>query len=231
MFKSIYQPILAFTKHDQMTEKDQSTEEKIKAAARDLFHQRGFDGTKTRDIAEAAGINLALMNYYFRSKKKLFDLIMMETIERFFKSVLDIIREEDDSMEQKIQKLTSHYITLLKQEPDLPIFILSEVRSNPSFIFDQVFKDNDIGQTPFFQFLRQSIGQDTSDPSHPAHILLNLISMIVFPFAAKPLIMYLLGLDEEQFHHMMDQRRELIPVWLHKLLPSDELPNLKNHEN
>ncbi|HLZ87627.1 MAG TPA: TetR family transcriptional regulator, partial [Puia sp.] len=63
--------------------KEASTEEKIMEAARKLFTQRGFAATRTRDIAEEAGINLALLNYYFRSKQKLFDIVMMENFRRF----------------------------------------------------------------------------------------------------------------------------------------------------
>ncbi|MDN3670454.1 helix-turn-helix domain-containing protein [Echinicola jeungdonensis] len=59
-------------------ENDDSTEGKIKTAARKVFQQKGFAAARTRDIAEEPGINLALLNYYFRSKGKLFDLIMME---------------------------------------------------------------------------------------------------------------------------------------------------------
>ena len=65
--------------------KDISTEERIKAAARKVFHQKGFAGTRTRDIAEEAGINHAMLNYYFRSKEKLFEMVMMETMAQFFK--------------------------------------------------------------------------------------------------------------------------------------------------
>ena len=60
------------------TDKELSTEEKIIAAARKLFTQKGFSATKTRDIAEEAGINLALLNYYFRSKQNLFQIIIEE---------------------------------------------------------------------------------------------------------------------------------------------------------
>ena len=60
---------------------DPSTEEKIKIAARSVFHKKGYAATRTRDIAEEAGINLALLNYYFRSKEKLIDIIMTETMQ------------------------------------------------------------------------------------------------------------------------------------------------------
>ncbi len=58
-----------------------STEEKIKEAARRVFTQKGYAATRTRDIAEESGLNLALINYYFRSKEKLFDIIMLEHLQ------------------------------------------------------------------------------------------------------------------------------------------------------
>ena len=59
-------------------EKNPSTEEKIKEAARRVFTKKGYAATRTRDIAEESGYNLALINYYFRSKEKLFDIVMLE---------------------------------------------------------------------------------------------------------------------------------------------------------
>ena len=61
-----------------------STEEKFKEAARVVFTRKGYAATKTRDIAEEAGLNLALLNYYFRSKEKLFEIIMLEKITQLF---------------------------------------------------------------------------------------------------------------------------------------------------
>lgn len=213
-----------------MTTPDPTTEEKIKSAARELFHQKGFEGTRTRDIAEAAGINLALMNYYFRSKKKLFELIMLETIETFFQSIVGILRDEALSTDQKIKNVSSHYIEMLLEEPDLPIFILSEMRTNPSFIIDNIIKDKKIRETPLFQFLQQNIRQDTANPGNPAHILINFISMTIFPFAAKPLIEELFELNDDQFRTLMKDRKDLIPVWVGRLLPPEAFTQIKGYE-
>ena len=73
---------------------DSSTEEKIKAAARKVFTRKGFAATRTRDISEEAGINLALLNYYFRSKEKLFDLVMMENMQHFLIGMKEVIYKD-----------------------------------------------------------------------------------------------------------------------------------------
>jgi AcrR family transcriptional regulator len=80
---------------------DSSTEEKIKKAAQIVFHKKGFAAARTRDIAEEAGINLALLNYYFRSKEKLFNIVMIETFRSFFESVSRIINNPDTTFEKK----------------------------------------------------------------------------------------------------------------------------------
>src|SRR5579859_3339176 len=93
--------------------KEASTEAKIKEAARKLFTQKGFAATRTRDIAEEAGINLALLNYYFRSKQKLFDLIMMENFRQFIGGMSANFVDESLSMEERIGKVVNAYIDFL----------------------------------------------------------------------------------------------------------------------
>src|SRR6188474_52868 len=115
---------------------DINTEEKIKNAARAVFHKKGFAAARTRDIAEEAGINLALLNYYFRSKEKLFELIMLENIQQFVRGVKEIIMEEDTELRDKIERISSFYIDMLIRNPDLPLFILSELRANPDHLAD-----------------------------------------------------------------------------------------------
>ena len=73
--------------------KDNNTEARIKEAARIVFLNKGFAATRTRDIAEEAGINLALLNYYFRSKQKLFNLIMLDALKIFLSSIYDVIND------------------------------------------------------------------------------------------------------------------------------------------
>src|ERR1700712_1244053 len=110
---------------------DQSTEEKIKEAARTVFTRKGFAATRTRDIAEEAGLNLALLNYYFRSKEKLFEIIMAEKMQKFFGVLSPIVNDATTSLEKKIEQMADKYVELLSANPDLPIFVLTEVRNNP----------------------------------------------------------------------------------------------------
>src|ERR1700754_697375 len=93
--------------------KEVSAEEKIKEAARKLFTQKGFAATRTRDIAEEAGLNLALLNYYFRSKQALFEIVMMEKLQQLFGNLYPILDEEITTLERKVEMVVHAYIELL----------------------------------------------------------------------------------------------------------------------
>ncbi|MBK9329529.1 MAG: helix-turn-helix transcriptional regulator [Sphingobacteriales bacterium] len=111
--------------------KDLSTEAKIKAAAKKLFTQKGLAATRTRDIAQEAGINLALLNYYFRSKDKLFEIVMRENVLLFLSGMLESMQHSEHlNLEQKLELLIDRYIDMLIANPDLPFFILSISRTN-----------------------------------------------------------------------------------------------------
>src|ERR1700733_14427652 len=96
---------------------DISTEEKIKDAARLVFLKKGYAGTTTRDIAEEAGINLALLNYYFRSKEKLFELVMTEKLLKFFGIIFPVVNDQDTSLERKIELIANNYIDMILDNP------------------------------------------------------------------------------------------------------------------
>ncbi|NLF41970.1 MAG: helix-turn-helix transcriptional regulator [Bacteroidales bacterium] len=62
--------------------KNKNTERKIFDAATELFLEKGVDRTSVREIAAKANINLALMNYYFRSKENLFETVFSVLIKK-----------------------------------------------------------------------------------------------------------------------------------------------------
>lgn len=197
---------------------DASTEEKIKAAARVVFHRKGFAAARTRDIAEEAGINLALLNYYFRSKEKLFVLVMIETLTEFFGSVSVIINNPETTFEEKIEQFAAGYIDLIFREPDIPLFIMSEIRNNP----EQLLQKVDIGKTVFNSvFIRQfaeAVEQGKIKDQNFLHFMMNFIGLIVFPFIAKPLLQAISGLSEDQFNALIEERKRLIPVWIKAMM-------------
>ena len=195
-----------------------TSEERIKAAARKVFHQKGYAGTRTRDIAEEAGINHAMVNYYFRSKEKLFQIVMMETMTLFFKGVSTILNNENTSLEEKIEQVVANYIDLLLEEPELPTFMFNEVRTNPEPF---------VANTPILQALEHSVlacqyaeavAQGRITEPNLIHTVLNVISLVIFPFIAQPIFTALSRTNKEAYKALMLERKKLIPQWIKAML-------------
>jgi AcrR family transcriptional regulator len=193
---------------------DSSTEEKIKAAARKVFTKKGFSAARTRDIAEEAGINLALLNYYFRSKEKLFDIVMMENLQLFLTGIGVALQDEKSSLNEKIILIVDSYISMLKANPDLPVFVLSEIRANPEKLIGNMNIKSILIESVFFKQLTQA----TKGKIHPLHLLMNLLGMTVFPFVARPLIQNAGNISQPDYESMMEDRKKMIPIWFDSLI-------------
>lgn len=191
------------------------TEGKIKEAARIVFTQKGYAAARTRDIAEEAGINLSLLNYYFRSKEKLFNIIMTEKIQQFFGVMFPIISDDQLTLEVKMEQFVSRYIDMLQSNPDLPIFVLSEIRNNPKHFVETIKADQILINSSLMKQL-----QERNKDINPVHFILNLLGMSVFPFLAKPILMSAGVLKENSFGMLMDERKKWIPIWMKALLDS-----------
>jgi AcrR family transcriptional regulator len=191
-----------------------STEEKIKAAAQRVFMKKGYAATRTRDIAEEAGINLALLNYYFRSKEKLFDLIMLEKLSKFFGGIAPVLNDSATSLEQKFTLLSSNYIDLLIANPDLPLFILSEVRTNP----DRFVSNLPVAKIADSYFIKQL--HDRQPDVHPLHFLMNILALSVFPFIMRPIFRASSVMTDKVFRTRMEERKAAIPKWMIAMLKS-----------
>ena len=198
--------------------KDISTEERIKAAARKVFHQKGFAGTRTRDIAEEAGINHAMLNYYFRSKEKLFEMVMMETMAQFFKGVNLMLNDENTSLDEKIDLIVSNYVDLLLKEPELPTFILNEVRPNPQAFVEQNPIKEALTHSVLTRQYAEAVARGEITEPNLMQAILNVIGLVIFPFIAKPILTSIINIPEEQYKALMLQRKTLIPQWIKVIL-------------
>lgn len=188
---------------------DISTEEKIIEAARKIFMQKGYAATRTRDIAEEAGINLALLNYYFRSKEKLFQQVMAEKVYQLFSVILPIVDNDMLTLDEKIETLVRKYIDLLLENPDLPIFVLSEIRVNPDKFKQSTHIDELLKGSSFIRQLR-----DKRPDMEPIQFIGAVLGMLIFPFVAKPILFF----DTLDFNALMEERKSLIIKWAKTIL-------------
>ncbi|MES2386461.1 MAG: TetR family transcriptional regulator [Bacteroidota bacterium] len=194
---------------------DTSTEDKIKEAARQVFTRKGYEATKMRDIAAEADINLSLINYYFRSKERLFRLIMEETTDKLLAGLRLLLNNPELSLIQKVEKIADHYITLLLEHPNLPAFILKEILSNAEGFIASAGPKQVIFESHMVQQMI-ALGAEGKIAFNPIHIFMNTLGMIVFPFIARPVILKAGAplINEDGFKNLMLERKKLIPIWV-----------------
>ncbi len=193
---------------------DKGAEQKILAAAKKVFTTKGMAGARMQDIADEAGINKALLHYYFRDKDKLFDTIFLSEAQKFFPKINGIF-QSGDPLFDKIEKFVSEYIDELQENPYLPWFVINEVNRDPDRFLQKVM-GNDTRPKPakFLEQIEKEIKKGTIKRINPLHLLMNLLSMTIFPFVARPMITRNLRLSELQFRQAMEQRKKEIPKFI-----------------
>lgn len=192
---------------------DTSTEEKIKEAARKVFLKKGYAATRTRDIAEESGINLALLNYYFRSKEKLFQLVMSEKVQKLFGTITPILNDAETTLEIKIELIAASYALMLTEYPDLPLFVLSEMKNHP----DQMASNTGLGKILQQSVFIKQIKEQRPD-INPLQFFINILGMIIFPFIIKPVLKASGSLSNQAFNNLVEERKKLIPKWAKAML-------------
>ncbi len=189
---------------------DISTEERIKEAAKKVFLEKGFDGTKTRDIAQEAGINTALLNYYFRSKEKLFEAIFYEATNNFYEAIFQVINDKMLTFEGKLYKMIERDIDNLLANPLLPIFIHTESSRNP----EGFTKKHDLASfftSDFVAQLNEKIAKGEFRPIHPFHLMTSVVGMVLMPFLNKKLMTSASFFTEDVWTNMVQEKKKLIP--------------------
>lgn len=182
------------------------TEGKILTAAKNVFLKKGMDGARMQEIADEANINKAMLHYYFRTKEKLFFAIFAEAFQSFFPKIQETLIR-DIPLTDKIQIFIDKYIDLLIENPYLPGFILGEINRNPLAIIS-VFLDNWFSPTQLISQIQKEMEEGKIRSMDPRHLLINIVSMCIFPFIGKPFITVMLfENDDEKFSAFIQQRK------------------------
>lgn len=190
-----------------MMEKASSTEDKLFEAARKVFQEQGYDGARMQAIAKRAGINQSMLHYYFRTKDKLFDAVFKTAAQELLARVLHIL-QSDLPLHEKIERFVHTYIDQITANPDIPAFILQELRRNPDRI-KQLFGESAINIFASLERqVREAAAQGLIRPIEPEHLLAHMISLCVFPFVGRPMLQTAFGADDAGYAVFLEARKE-----------------------
>jgi AcrR family transcriptional regulator len=185
------------------------TETKILEAAKKIFIMNGLDGTTMQQIADEANINKSLLHYYFRSKERLFEAVFAFAFQHFLPHVKEIL-ESDTDLFNKIELMVDRYMDMLISNKFVPAFILHEINRNPDRLYDLFISSGMIPQLILDEFqteVKKGVIRDVD----PRHLVINIISLCVFPVAARPLIqrVFFDNLDPA-YQEFLEERKKVI---------------------
>lgn len=183
---------------------------KIMEVSRDLFIKKGLKGTTVREIATSAGTNVAMVNYYFHSKDKLFDAIFEEAFAVLVTRIFSAIDSELPFFEM-IRKWVYSYYDILMEYPQLPIFVLNELNQNPLMLQEKLKLKN-----PYQIYSKLAIRINEEEKKGSIHklpisdFLLNLVSLSIFPFVFGPVATSFINLSAEQYKELLENHKEYV---------------------
>lgn len=199
---------------------DADTEQRILLAARKVFVRRGTSGARMQEIAAEAGVNQALLHYYFRTKDRLAEAVFRDAASRLIPAVAGVL-SSDASLEDKVKQVVHVYIDTVRQTPFLPGYVIAELHHHPERLTGM--RDAAQGQpVQLVQTLLQKLGGQISErvaagmmrPIAPEQFVANLMALVAIPFIARPVLDAAFGFDEAAFQRFLDERRQELPGFI-----------------
>ncbi len=193
-----------------------TTEEKIFLAAENEFMEKGFDGTRMQAIADRAGINKAMLHYYFRSKDALFEKIFQEKIKFIFPKIGEDVKKKKSFIE-KVEVFIETYYQLLSQYPFLPLFVITTMNKKGNEHFAKNLPV-DFFRDFFIASMFEEISQGKIKAVNPLQFAFSVLGMSVFPFLARPAILHVVNGNQEIFEELMKGRVEELKKYVRYIL-------------
>ncbi len=191
-----------------MTTSGESTENQILVAAREVFIVKGFEGTRMQEIADHAGINKALLHYYFRSKEKLFEAVFSEVAANLFPAMRQLL-EAELGIKEKLTFFVKIYLKTLQENPFIPSFVINTLNSNPESFLKYIKK---AGVKPLL--LQKQIDDEAARGLirmvKVEHLVVNIIALCIFPFVARPIVQNIFEMNDDEYQAYLSARESEI---------------------
>lgn len=192
-----------------MSQQDTNTEDKILDAASRIFQKKGMSGARMQEIADEAGINKSLLHYYYRSKDKLFLSVFRQAVKYLVPGLRNILFT-DMPLTDKLDRFIREYMRVLLDNPFLPMFILHELQRDPDRLF-QEFQRAGIEPSQILHQFERSVESGEMRRINPRHFMINVLSLCVFPVAARPMMQrFLFDNDAEAYENFLKERADVV---------------------
>lgn len=199
------------------------TEKLIKDKARELFFQRGLLHATTQEIADEAGVNRALIHYYFKSREQMLETLLDETLEEKRNNVRNIL-SSDLPFREKIARYIDVVVDYGIKYPYLENFIISETARNPQRFKDYCDRNKSKTTDLIRKQLEDEIRLGKLSPIGVEHFMVNLSALCNYPLLAKPVLQAIHGMTDSAYQKFLKQRKQIIYTTIFR----EEMPEVKN---
>ena len=179
-----------------------NTEEVILQSAREIFYKKGLSGARMQEIADQAGINKAMLHYYFKTKEQLFNKVFSDALQIFSGRVAEILNGEL-SLEEKIRTYVNHTVDALVLDPGIPVFVLNELTNNPDRLVEMFAAKDKIDLGRFFQEVKQY----SKGNANPEVLFMDMVALCVYPIVMSSVLKKLLKKTDQEYNELMEQRK------------------------
>lgn len=186
--------------------KKDDTEAIIRITAKKLFFGEGKFNATTQEIADAAGVNRTLINYYFRSRDNLFNSVFEEALKKE-KEKSEFILNSEMTFKEKLSFFIEDSMNKAMQYPYLEIYIVTQM--NQGCVYNKPENYDEI-MLKLGDELENEIKIGNVKPISVQQFLLNLASLVSFPTCMRPLLKETMKLDDEAFDNLLKERKEII---------------------
>jgi AcrR family transcriptional regulator len=194
---------------------------RILDAADFVFVRRGVDGARMQEIADRAGVNKALLHYYFRSKANLARAVWLRIASSFVPGIFEML-SSDLSLEEKIDRFVDSYHSILTRHPYLLAYVVAEAARRPALVEDFYSPERRLAARRMIGTLRRQIDERVKGknmaPVSAEQFFVTLLSSCLFPFAARPMLSEILGLGSSELKRFLERRRKELPAFLKRAL-------------
>ncbi len=192
--------------------KDIETEVLIRKTAKQLFFGEGKFNATTQEIADAAGVNRTLINYYFRSRDNLFNQIFEDAVKRE-EQLREKVLFSDLPFKEKIEMYIDDSLLQAKEYPYLETYIVSRINDG-CFYKEEEEWEKFIER--FYKDLEEEMKKGTIDKMEPIQFILNIASLVSFPVAVRPLFQSTMRISDKEYDRILSERKEIIMKMLFK---------------
>ncbi len=192
-----------------MVKEESETENLIKETAKRVFFSLGHINASTKEIAKEAGVNRALIHYYFRSRDFLFNLVLEEAM-RGLTGKFAVILGSDLTLRAKIKTFLDTFIEETAEFPYLETFLITEMTKNPEKIMELHPKNSEVLKEMLEKQIQAEVDAGTMKPIKIDHFMVNMMSLCNYPLVAKPIIQTIFGYDEIRYKAFLAERKRVV---------------------